>query len=164
MNCGAVASLFALYGPNERVPESMDANLSQERLSAMAIVRMINDARVGNVSAEAHLQGSTIGVADWSGPKPVRQERIEFLQELSGDSVMEGIRDILTTNDARCVIISGKESRGYHWQTYYVAMGGDTVRSYNERTGWRPVLGSASLGTPVGLVLVLGPRIRMERE
>jgi hypothetical protein len=164
MNCGAVAAVFALYGPNTRVPGSMNANLGQERLGAMPIARMINDARVGNISADPHLQGSTIGVADWSGPKPVRRERIEFLQELSGESVTEGIRDILTTNDARCVIISGLERRGFHWQTYYIAMGEEIVRSYNERTEWRPVVSGASAGTPVGLVLVQGPKIRMERE
>jgi hypothetical protein len=161
MNCGGIAAVFALYGPGEVVPRSMDSDLTSQSVPAMGIARIINNARKPGISAEAHLQGGTIRIADYSGSRGFREERIGFLGRLTPDSVTEGIRDILVTNEARCVIISGQDSNGfYHWQTYYIPVGGDSVRSYNARTGWYPALSGTSAGTPTGLILVGGPRIQ----
>lgn len=157
MNCGSVAAVFALYGPSQQVPAAMDEQLSWERLPAMQIASIINKAGVNRIQAKAYLAGSKIPITDYSGPGATRPEPVEFLQSLSDASFIEGVRDVLSANNARCVIVSGQNDRGFHWQTYYVPYGGNSVQVYNGRSGWRPVIGGGTAGTPTGLIVVSGP-------
>ena len=159
MNCGSVAAVFALYGPNNPVPSSMDSELSRERLPGMQIAYIINKAGVARIRAKFYDAGSKIPITDYSGGGATRLEPVEFLQGLSNESFTEGVKDILTANKARCMIISGQNDRGFHWQTYYIPLAGKDVRVYNGRAGWSPVVGGGTLGTPTGLILVSGPRM-----
>jgi hypothetical protein len=161
MNCGAVAAIFAVYGPNQPVPRVMDEQLSRQRLPAMQVAVIINRADAKGIQAKLYDAGSKVPIRDYSGPAATRPEPVEFLEALSDASFIEGVRDILTANRARCAIISGQNERGFHWQTYYIPVSGDRVQVYNGRKGWAPVIGGAPLGTPTGLILVSGPR--MER-
>jgi len=160
MNCGGVAAIFALYGPSGQVPWEMDEQLSRQSLPGMQIVYIINKAGVNGIQAKFYSAGSQIPITDYSGPGATRPEPVEFLEGLDGELFIEGIRDILVANNARCVIVSGANDRGYHWQTYYVPVGSESVEGYNTRKGWRPVLGGGATGTPTGIVLVSGPRMQ----
>ena len=152
MNCGGVATVFSLYGPNQVVPESMLQVLAQERVSAAQIERLINQGGKAEIRAKAYYAGSKIDVAS------SEKRDIAYLEECSESVLPEALKSLLEYQKARCLILSCHTRLGPHWQTCYLSSG--ELKWYNAFPVWRPVLSIKWLGTPVGLVVVFGPAMQ----
>lgn len=156
MNCGGIAAVFAVFGMNKRVPDSIaNTVLIKENAVAMYIAEHVNKLGGTGLKATVFLKGSTI-------PTSVSNKTpIDFLENLSEiEIVKEGIRDILIVNNARCAIISCDTKIGGHWQVFYLPYQTNRLAIYNEADNWHPVISDVLLGTPSGLVLVSGPRLK----
>jgi hypothetical protein len=153
-NCGGVATVFALYGPNQVVPEEMIGNvLIKQKLTAKTIERFVNEGPRPEIRAKAYLEGSKIKVGKETRP-------LGFLHQFSSSEIVaEALKEILTTHQARCLILSCYTKRGLHWQTYYLPLGGTKYTWYNAFENWAPAVDKTPSGSPTGLVLVAGPRI-----
>jgi len=158
MNCGGIAAVFAVFGMNKRVPDSIvNTVLVKEKASALYIAEQVNKLGGAELKATAffkHIDGTT------TIPTSVNKETpIDFLEKLSEITVREGIKDVLTVNNARCTIISCRTNAGYHWQVFYFPHQTDRLAIYNEAGGWHPAIINVPVTAPSGLVLVSGPRL-----
>jgi len=154
MNCGGVATVFALYGLQKVVPENViNEILILQSVAAKQIEKLINRLGKSNITAKAFLLGSTIPTQ--GDPK----RPISFLHDLSPDLVSEGLKDIIVTNKGtRCLIISGYTDYGIHWQTCYIP-NNNRIMWYNSHHPWKPAVHNTPVGTPAGMILVSGPAI-----
>lgn len=162
MNCGGVASVFALYGLNETVPRNIvDEYLVQENVSASKIEQNINEVHKPGINAKEYGHGAPIKING-------KYERIGCLERFSSSSVEEeALKDILISYNARCIIVScwvrgAKEWRDswlIHWQTCYIDLFTNKFKWYNNWPQWRIAIEKAPLGTPTGLIMVEGPKI-----
>jgi hypothetical protein len=155
-NCGAIASIFALYGLNKVVPEELDDHLEKEWLPVSVIGRFINEAKNPQIRAEVIYAGGKISVRDYSKTPPITKKvPADFLDNLSSAVVQEGIKDVIDANNARCLICSCTTRIGNHWQTFY--MQNKELKIYNSRQDWHPCT-NPKVG-PGGIVVVKGQSI-----
>ena len=155
MNCGAVAAVFALYGLNEVVPENVVRDiLVEQSVSGKQIERIINNGGKPQISSSFFGPGSTI--------KTTFEEKLplSFFETCTPVFFPEVIIGAIQSNNARCLIISGKTSSGSgHWQTCYLAGNSKELSWYNTQDTWQPVIAKAFTGVPAGLLIVSGPPI-----
>lgn len=169
-NCGAVAALFAVYGPNKKVADADLGILESTSWSSASIEREIN-ARGKKFGVRAGANGPAAKVA--IGTKAVsledflhKQFRAEVREKTTGGktqqdqltvyrSILERyMTQLVHAYKARCVIVSGQSSTGWHWQTFYTL--GKALKIFNGRENWIPELID---GMGPGVVAVRGAAI-----
>ncbi len=173
-NCGAVAALFAVYGPNKSVEEKDLDILKDTRWTAVKIAKEVNQrGKRYQIKAKFYDPNATVRVPKTKN-KTVQlkyllrdQFRKEVKESTTGlytveaqlkkaESILnEYMVQLLEYYNPRCVILSGESIQGHHWQTYYKT--GNTLRVYNGRHGWIPEL---LIGMGPGLIAVTGPKIQ----
>ena len=178
--CGAVATLFSVYGLKQPVPHESLKLLQDTSWPSSKITKNINQLGKGRqITAKmlsAHTTVKLPGLVNMKlsillGSRIVFQQRKSHLGRATVRSSSRAClrrsncgsmrrrcaiswRKLITHYKARCLVVSG-QAGGWHWQSFYRQ--GKKIAIYNGRQQWLPEL---LIGMGPGVVVVKGSAIQ----
>jgi hypothetical protein len=178
--CGAVATLFSVYGLKQPVPHESLKLLQDTSWPSGKITKNINQLGKGRqITAKmlsAHTTVKLPGLVNMKlsillGSRIVFQQRKSHLGQsyraklkprmsekeqlrLYEETLRDLMGKLITHYKARCLVVSG-QAGGWHWQSFYRQ--GKKIAIYNSRQQWLPEL---LIGMGPGVVVVKGPAIQ----